>query len=89
VYSGGDLQRPPEKNSQRRNGGQAMKNTRWCVLAEPLLASLLIPAMAMAQSPFDGTWKVDLKTAKFPEKPDVYLLQHGMYHCKTCVITTR
>jgi hypothetical protein len=66
-----------------------MKNTRWCVLAVPLLASLLIPAMAMAQSPFDGTWKVDLKTPKFPEKPDVYLLQHGMYHCKTRVITTR
>jgi len=43
-----------------------------------------MPAMAMAQSPFDGTWRVDLKTAKFPEKPDVYLLQDGMYHCKTC-----
>jgi hypothetical protein len=26
-----------------------------------------------------------LETAKFPEKPDVYLLQDGMYHCKTCV----
>jgi hypothetical protein len=39
----------------------------------------------MAQSPFHGTWKVDPKTAKFPEKPDVYLLQDGMYHCKTCV----
>src|SRR5260370_7319476 len=44
----------------------------------------MIPAMAMAQSAFDGTWKFDLKTAKFPEKPDVYLLQDGMYHCKTC-----
>ena len=58
-----------------------MKNTRWFIL----IASLLMPAMAMAQSAFDGTWKVDLKTAKFPTKPDVYLLQGGMYHCKTCV----
>jgi hypothetical protein len=40
--------------------------------------------MAGAQSAFDGTWKFDMKTAKFPEKPDVYLLQDGMYHCKTC-----
>jgi hypothetical protein len=62
-----------------------MKNTRWSVLVVSVLASLLMPAMAMAQSPFDGTWKLDMKTAKFPEKPDVYLLQDGMYHCKTCV----
>jgi hypothetical protein len=50
-----------------------------------LIASLLMPAMAMAQGVFGGTWKVDLKSAKFPTKPDVYLLQDGMYHCKTCV----
>jgi hypothetical protein len=61
-----------------------MKNTRWFVLAVSLLVSLLMPAMAMAQSAFDGTWKFDMKTAKFPEKPDVFLLQDGMYHCKTC-----
>ncbi len=62
-----------------------MKNARWFVLAVSSMVGLLIPAMAMAQSAFDGTWKFDLKTAKFPEKPDVYLLQDGMYHCKTCV----
>ncbi len=61
-----------------------MKNTRW-LMAVSFLVGLLMPATARAQSPFDGTWKVDLKTAKFPEKPDVYLLQDGMYHCKTCV----
>jgi hypothetical protein len=49
------------------------------------LMLLLMPVSALAQSAFDGTWKIDLKTAKFPEKPDVYLLQDGMYHCKTCV----
>jgi hypothetical protein len=60
-----------------------MKNTLW-LLAVSFLAGLLVPTMATAQSPFDGTWKVDLETAKFPEKPDVYLLQNGMFHCKTC-----
>jgi hypothetical protein len=49
------------------------------------LAALLTPAVSMAQSVFDGTWKVDMSTAKFPEKPDVYLLQNGVYKCKTCV----
>jgi hypothetical protein len=49
------------------------------------LISLLLPTLATAQSAFDGTWKFDLNTAQFPEKPDVYLLQDGMYQCKTCV----
>ncbi len=61
-----------------------MKNARWFLLVVSLVTALLTPAVAMAQSPFDGTWKVDLQSAKFPEKPDVYLLQNGMYHCETC-----
>ncbi len=62
-----------------------MKNTRRFVLVVSLMVSLLMPVMAMAQSTFGGTWKIDPKTAKLPEKPDVYLLQDGMYQCKTCV----
>lgn len=50
-----------------------------------LSLSLLMPALATGQSPFEGTWKFELNTAQFPKKPDVYLVQHGMYHCKTCV----
>ena len=53
------------------------------VLAFLLLS--LTPIIALAQSVFDGTWKVDLSTAQMPKKPDVYLLQEGVYHCKTCV----
>jgi hypothetical protein len=63
------------------DGEKTMKKPLWFVL---LLFSLT-PGLVMAQSAFDGTWKVDLKTAQFPTKPDVYLLQDGMYHCKTCV----
>jgi hypothetical protein len=58
-----------------------MRKLLWFVF----LMSLLLPALATAQSPFDGTWKFDLKTAQFPKKPDVFLLQDGMFHCKTCV----
>jgi hypothetical protein len=50
-----------------------------------VLMSLFMPVLAMAQSAFDGTWKVDISKAQMPQKPDVYLLQNGMYHCKTCV----
>jgi len=49
------------------------------------LMLFLAPVLAMAQSPFDGTWKIDISSVQWPEKPDVYLLQNGMYECKTCV----
>jgi hypothetical protein len=46
---------------------------------------LLLPILAVAQNAFDGTWKIDVNNAQFSKKPDVYLLQNGMYQCKTCV----
>jgi len=50
-----------------------------------LLTVLVVSAPAFAQNAFDGTWKFNLNDAQFPKKPDVFLLQDGMYHCKTCV----
>jgi hypothetical protein len=50
-----------------------------------LLASFLMPVAAMAQNAFNGTWKSDLSKTTFPAKPEVFLLQDGMYQCKTCV----
>lgn len=50
-----------------------------------LLLPVLTPALALAQSSFDGTWKIDLKKAEFPKKPDEFLLQNGRYQCKSCV----
>jgi hypothetical protein len=48
------------------------------------LAALLMPTLAVAQSAFDGTWKFDMNTVDFSKKPEVFLLQNGMYECKTC-----
>lgn len=48
------------------------------------LASLLIPVQAVAQSAFDGTWKIDPSKTQLPTKPEVYLLQDGIYHCPAC-----
>ena len=50
-----------------------------------LLAAMLTPARVMAQSAFDGTWKIDLNQTQLPAKPGVYLLQNGTYHCRTCI----
>src|SRR5215471_2112390 len=58
-----------------------MKRRYWLLLQ----AALLMPTLTMSQSVFDGTWKGDLTSAKFPQKPDEYLLKDGNYQCKTCV----
>ncbi len=50
-----------------------------------LFGLLLMPVLAAAQNAFDGTWKVNMNKVDFPKKPQVYLLQNGMYQCKTCV----
>jgi len=46
---------------------------------------LLLPLFAWAQSPFDGTWKINLKNAQFAQKPDTFVLQKGEYTCSTCI----
>jgi hypothetical protein len=54
----------------------------WAMVAWPL--ALLAPPAAMAQSGFNGTWKVDLSTYPVPKTTFVWLLQDGMYQCKSC-----
>lgn len=48
------------------------------------VAALLMPVLAAAQSAFDGTWKIDTNNVNPSKTPDMYLLQNGMYECKTC-----
>ena len=62
-----------------------MRKTKWAVM----LGLLLLPLFAASQSQFSGTWKVDMNKVDFPRKPDVYVLQNGMYECKTCVPPTK
>jgi len=49
-----------------------------------MLAVLGFSGTLWAQSPFDGTWKINLDTAQFPEKPQVIVLQNGTFQCSTC-----
>ncbi len=56
---------------------------KWMFFA-PLGALLFAPVVLPAQSPLDGTWKADLSNVGWSHKPDVYLLQGGMYSCSTC-----
>ena len=44
---------------------------------------LAMPPRSMAQSSFDGTWKVDFQSA-MPTKVNVWLLKDGTYRCASC-----
>jgi hypothetical protein len=55
------------------------------LLLAGLLAVLLTAVPASAQSDFDGTWTIDLTKSVMPTKANVYLLQNGIYQCKSCV----
>ena len=45
----------------------------------------LLPALALAAGPFDGTWVWDVSSVQIPDRPDVYLVAQEMYTCKSCV----
>lgn len=48
-----------------------------------VLVIAFMPALAVAGSPFDGTWKYDLSKTIHSKKPSVFLLQDGIYESKT------
>jgi carbon monoxide dehydrogenase subunit G len=43
-----------------------------------------VPA-SVAAATIDGTWKADVDSVQFDQKPDELLLQGGQYSCKSCV----
>ena len=40
---------------------------------------------AASADAINGTWKADIASVKFDQKPDEYLLKDGQYSCKSCV----
>ena len=46
---------------------------------------LALPLFAWAQSPFDSTWKMNLSSTQFAEKPDNFELHNKEYTCSTCI----
>lgn len=45
---------------------------------------LLAAAVAMAQGPFDGTWKINTNNMQAPPKTDEFKVDSGLYECFTC-----
>lgn len=54
------------------------------LLIAGLALALLVPACALAQSAFNGTWKTDVSSMKGTGKPFIVHLKDGMFECN-CV----
>src|SRR5271163_2552718 len=60
------------------------KTHRHFAFALLLVAAFSVSAASHAQSPFDGTWRINLAQAKLSPKPNVFYLSQGWYHCVSC-----
>jgi hypothetical protein len=49
-----------------------------------LIATLLLPTLALAGTGFDGTWKTNIEFLKTTGKPMALLLAGGEYTCVFC-----
>lgn len=54
------------------------------LLVAGLALALLVPACALAQSAFNGTWKTDVSSIQGTGRPIVFHLKDGMFECN-CV----
>lgn len=50
-----------------------------------LMLLWIAPTMALAASPFDGTWKTKADSFQMSGPPDAYEISQGMYRCTSCV----
>jgi WD40-like Beta Propeller Repeat len=66
---------------QQTEWRKAMKKLIWF----GAMIFLLVPCAVKAQSAFNGTWKVNTNKVRFSKKPDMYVLENGVWHCKSCV----
>src|SRR5271157_1903414 len=56
------------------------------LIADALFLMLVLwaPASSFAQSPFAGTWRVNMDQAKLSPKPYVFSVSNGMFDCSSC-----
>ena len=57
---------------------------RISICATVVLAVFLSPALCASQTPFDGTWRIQIDQSRFSPKPMVIFLSEGWFHCKSC-----
>jgi hypothetical protein len=57
---------------------------RYILCAIALSAALGAAAVSHAQSPFDGTWRINAAQSKLTAKPFTFYTSQGWFHCVSC-----
>ncbi len=60
------------------------KMKRYLVCTLIVTAALCVAAVSHAQSPFDGTWRINPAQSKFAAKPFTFYISQGWFHCVSC-----
>jgi hypothetical protein len=60
------------------------RTTRFVVGTCCSFALLSLAVLTHAQSPFDGTWRIDASKSKFDQKAFTIYMSQGWYHCVSC-----
>jgi hypothetical protein len=66
-------------------GCKATTNTSGNAAASNTTTENTTTTTSAAAGTIDGTWKGDVNSVKFEQKPDEFLLQNGKYDCKSCI----
>jgi len=61
-----------------------MKSLRTAILLG-FFIGFLSPVVTFGQTSFDGTWKLDVVNLSYPKRPLVWLVQYGIYECRSCM----
>ena len=57
---------------------------RYVLCGVVLLAAIGAAAVSHAQSPFDGTWRINPAQSKLAAKPFTFYTSQGWFHCVSC-----
>lgn len=60
------------------------KTLRFAVCISFFVAMFALTTLSHAQSPFDGTWRINPASAKFDPKPFTEYISQGWFHCVSC-----
>jgi hypothetical protein len=81
---------PSEHRRGRLNGTKQGKRRRTMTSLRTAIllgffVGFLLPVVAFGQTSLDGTWKLDVSNLSYPKRPLVWLVQYGIYECRSCV----
>src|ERR1035438_943716 len=75
---------PDRQNPSTWRKKQMNTTERYLACTLFLMVALWASASSFAQSPFDGTWRINAAQSKLTSKPFTFYTSQGWSHCVSC-----